>query len=87
MKMNTIFNTHPLHKHYSFKYTKTESSKTNVLDLSIILIFLMRWINSTNLYKNRKSNLTLRINVRLKVTRVICILISRVVDLEKKFYL
>ena len=34
-----------------------------------------------------KNTLTSSINVRLKVTRVFCILISRVIDLEKEFYL
>ena len=34
-----------------------------------------------------KNTLTSSINVRLKVTIVFCILISRVIDLEKEFYL
>ena len=73
-------------------YTEREFSKTNALDLSLLFIFLSRWINSNkfeliHLRKNMKSTLTLSINVRLKVTRVFCILISRVIDLEKEFYL
>ena len=40
-----------------------------------------------HLHKNMKSTLTVSINVRLKVTRVFCILIRRVIVQEKEFYL
>ena len=73
-------------------YTEREFSKTNVFELLFLFIFLLRWTNSNKfkliqLHKNMKNNLTLSINERLKVTRVLCILISRVIDLEKEFYL
>ena len=50
-----------------------------------LFIFLLRWINSNkfeliHLHMNMKSTFTLSINVMLKVTRVLCILISGVVD-------
>ena len=73
-------------------YTEREFSKTNVLELLFLFIFLLSWTNSNKfkliqLHKNMKNNLTLSINERVKVTRVPCILISRVIDLEKEFYL
>ena len=40
-----------------------------------------------HLDKNIKSTLTLSINVKLKVTRVLCILNSNGVDEEKEFNL
>ena len=85
LKNNTTLNTYMLYQDYSFVYTEREFSKTNVLDLSFLFIFLSRCINSNNfelihLQKNIKNTLTLSINVRLKVTRVLCILISRVID-------
>ena len=56
-----------------------------MLDLSLLFIFLSRWINSNkfdliHLRKNMKNTLTLRIDVRLEVTRALYILISRVID-------
>ena len=70
-----------LYQEYSFVYTEREFSKTNVLDLLFLFIFLSRCINSNNFElihprKNIKNTLTLSINVRLKVTRVLCILTS-----------
>ena len=58
-------------------------------------MFLLRWINSDKFelihlhknMKNAKNTLTLSINERLKVTRVLCFLINRVIDEEKEFYL
>ena len=58
-------------------------------------MFLLRWINSDKFelihlhknMKNTKNTLTLSINERLKVTRVLCFLINRVIDEEKEFYL
>ena len=72
-------------------YTEREFSKTNVLDLSFLFIFLLRYINSNKFelihpWKNIKNTLTLSNNVRLKMTRVLCILISRVINWEREFY-
>ena len=74
-----------LYLQYSFVCTGREFSKTNALNLSFLFIFLSTWINSSkfeliHLRKNMKNTLTLSINVRLKVTTVLCILISRVID-------
>ena len=76
---------HMLYWHYSFVYAEREISKTNGLDLSFLFIFLSRWINSNkfkliHLHKKLKSILTLNINVRLKVTRVFCILNSNGIE-------
>ena len=92
LKINTTFNTHMLYQQYSIVHTEREFSKTNALGFSFLFIFLSRWINSNkfeliHLRKNMKSTLTLSINIRLKVTRVLCILIGRVIDSEKEFYL
>ena len=46
LKINTIFNAHMLYYQYSFMYVEREFSKTNVLNLFFLLIFLLRWINS-----------------------------------------
>ena len=59
--------------------------KSNMLNLFFPFIFLLRWIKSNkfdliHLSKNMESNLTLSINVKLKVTRIFQILISRVID-------
>ena len=79
-----------LYQNYSSVYTEREFSKNNSLDLSFLFIFLLRWINSNkfeliHLRKKMKSTLTVSINVRLKTTRVLCILISIVIDKEKEF--
>ena len=82
-----------LYQYYSSVYTEREFSKNNSLDLSFLFIFLLGWINSNkfeliHLRKKMKSTLTLSINVinvRLKTTRVLCILISIVIDKEKEF--
>ena len=82
-----------LYQYYSSVYTEREFSKNNSLDLSFLFIFLLGWINSNkfeliHLCKKMKSTLTLSINVinvRLKTTRVLCILISIVIDKEKEF--
>ena len=76
---------HMLYWHYSFVYAEREISKTNGLDLSFLFIFLSRWINSNkfkliHLHQKLKSILTLNINVRLKVTRVFCILNSNGIE-------
>ena len=73
-------------------YTEREFSKTNALERLFLFIFLSRWTNSNKFklirpHKIMKNAVTLSINERLKVTRVLCILISRVIDLEKEFYL
>ena len=73
-------------------YSEREFSKISALNLLFLFIFLSRWINSNkleliHLYKNMKSTLTLSINVRLKVTRVFCIINSSVIDWEKGFKL
>ena len=57
-------------------YTEREFLKTNALDLSFLFIFLSRWINSNKFEliqrcKNMKNTLTVSINVKLKVTRVL----------------
>ena len=92
MKINIIFNTHMLYQQYSSANTEREFLKAKALDLSFLSIILSRWINSNkfeliHLCKNMKSTLSLSINVRLKMTRVFSILISRVIDKEKGFYL
>ena len=79
-----------LYQNYSSVYTEREFSKNNSLDLSFLFIFLLSWINSNkfeliHLRKKMKSTLTVSINVRLKTTRVLCILISIVIDKEKEF--
>ena len=79
-----------LYQNYSSVYTEREFSKNNSPDLSFLFIFLLRWINSNkfeliHLRKKMKSTLTVSINVRLKTTRVLCILISIVIDKEKEF--
>ena len=82
---NTSINTNMLYYQHSFVYTKREFSKTKALDLSFLFVLFSRWINSNkfaliHLRWNMKNILTLSIKVRLKVTRVLCILISRVID-------
>ena len=76
MKINAIFNTRMFTTFILSCLLKDNFQKP----LRQMFRFFFLSFESVHLHKNMKSNFNLSINVRLKVTRVFCILNSSVID-------
>ena len=82
--INTTFNTHVILAVFFCVYWKRIFKNQNVGSF-VSFCVLVKVDNSNkfeliHLHKNMKNTLTLIINIRLEVTRVFCILISRVIE-------